>query len=97
MASDSVRQSLNEKIDAAQLETLPPSVEDADEDTFMAIVRDIVKGNVGADEVEDRLLSWANEIVDIPLVPESLEREGLEIMSDLLMSAAMDAADKFLK
>jgi len=97
MASDSVKQSLNEKINAAQLETLPAGVEDADDDTFMAIVRDIVKGSAGADEVEDRLLTWANEMVDIPLVPESLEREGLEVVSDLLVSAAMDAADQFLQ
>lgn len=102
MRSDKFRDDLVKAIESAEIERLPETIEtsgssDDGEDGFMDIVRSIVKGETTPEEVEDRLITWANRKIDIPLVPERLERWGFERVSDLLVSAALEAAESFLE
>jgi len=98
MPQDEVKGALAQKIEAAEPEELPQSLETgAEEDTFNAIVADIVTGETTPSEVEERLIGWANRQVDIPLVPEPVEERILRAVKGLLVQAAIESAERYLQ
>ena len=97
MTETEIDAGLARSIEAAEIEELPEQPEQEEGGSFRAIVRDIVKGNTDQDEVEERLVAWANDVIDIPLVPESLEGRIFSALKGLLKRAATEAADQYLK
>lgn len=96
MQSDRFKNDLFQQIQAAQLEELPTSIQEADEGTFMDIIRDIVTGDTTPEDVESRLIDWANKKIDVPLLTERMEEWALQQISDVLVSAAMEVAESYL-
>jgi len=98
MSDTEINAALAEKIEAAELEEPPESLKtEGEEDTFSDIVADIVTGETTPSDVEERLLDWANRQVDIPLIPESVEERILRTVKGLLMQAAVESAERYLR
>lgn len=81
---------LEEEIQAAELVDVPEGGEE--EEDFGDIVESIVRGDATVEEIEDRVVSWVNERVDIPFVPEEIEEKMFEMVSSLLRKAAVEVA-----
>lgn len=85
-----VADDLEEKVQSAELIDLPESGEE--EKDFGDIVESVVRGDATTEEIEEHIVDWVNERVDIPFVPESLEEKMFELISSLLRKAAVEAA-----
>jgi len=97
MSDTEISDTLAKQIEAAEPEELPQNLKtEGEEDSFSDIVADIVTGETTPSEVEDRLIDWANDKVDIPLVPEGVEERILRTVKGLLVQAATESAKRYL-
>jgi len=98
MSDKQINDALNEQIKAAKPEKLDTSsLKSEGKDSFGDIVADVISGETSTEEVEERVVDWANRQVDVPLIPESVEEQAIQVLKDLLIQAVVEAAQSLVK
>lgn len=92
---DQISDGLADSIEGAKPETLStaaPTTDEEDERDFGDIVEGVAEGDISPEELEEILVGWANDRLDVPFVPEALEGQLLGLAVDLLTTAIVEAA-----
>lgn len=90
MADNDLQEQLEKKVRAAELVDIP--VAEEQQEDFGEIAEMVARGDASLNEVEDKVVEWVNERVDIPFVPEFMEDKIFSLVSSLLRKAALEAA-----
>lgn len=94
MAED-IPKSIAEKVQGANLAKLQTGADETtDEDSFADLLSDIVDGSVSAEEVDTRIVALLNDLFDIPMLPENVERRLFGFAVDGVKIALVQVAER---
>ena len=77
---DSLKRQIKEAEIAPLQSEIPTPDDKGGPDGPLEIAEALISGTLPPEKVDEKLLVWISETVDVPYVPDALEREALELV-----------------
>lgn len=93
--ADQGRKELADKVRSAKLvDATKTQVGEVPQDP-LEVAEAVLSGDIEPDDVPEHIMRWVNSVVDIPFVPEKMERELFDAIVDLAVEMVASLVERY--